>query len=183
MVGRLRVPLRVSPMTRFPSLAVRTLTRARIRRPMLPGRTAKLRLDTLEDREQPGSVISGLASGAVLDPLAAMALAVGEVALRGPLSTVPVAAEPRPAEPSSIADPLASSASPPPSPGTPAGDGPSSGPADPEPVNFPVSTDALDPALVDPTRFAVPVLSMDGVGSGTSGGPASTTSSFLPAGS
>src|SRR5262245_16335769 len=80
-------------MTRTPSPAsVRTLARRLWRRPTVrPGRpqTRKLRLDTLETREQPGSVNSGVAAGVLIDPLAAMTLAMGETALLPPLQPAP----------------------------------------------------------------------------------------------
>jgi hypothetical protein len=45
-----------------------------------------LRVDTLESREQPGSVLNGLASGTVTDPLAAMLLIASESALSAPIA-------------------------------------------------------------------------------------------------
>jgi hypothetical protein len=76
-------------MLRTPStLSARTLTRnVRARRPAhaRPSRAARLRLDTLEAREQPGSVMSslvaGLTGGGMLEPLAIMAAVVGSNAL------------------------------------------------------------------------------------------------------
>lgn len=58
--------------------------RAIAEQPTRPRRRVSLRLDSLEGREQPGSVLVGLASGVLIDPLAAMALVVGEMAFRGP---------------------------------------------------------------------------------------------------
>src|SRR5262245_34183841 len=78
------------------TVSARTLTRGvRTRRTgeAHVTRAAKLRLDTLETREQPGSVVSGLAAGlaggGMLEPLAIMASVVGPNAL----ANEPAAAE------------------------------------------------------------------------------------------
>ena len=65
-------------MTRPSRFAARTLRRLR---PSTSRGRGKLRLDTLEAREQPGSVWSGLTAGGMLEPLQVMAAVVGPDAL------------------------------------------------------------------------------------------------------
>jgi RHS repeat-associated protein len=159
------------------SASTRTLTRAlRGARRRGTTLTARLRLDTLEAREQPGSVLGATAAGQLVDPLAAMTLAVGDTALLAPAAAPPTATG-GPAEGGAGGSTFATS----PSVATtqPGGSPEWSAPAEePDvPVGVALAPTALGPAdlsITDPDLFPlppVPPASTEGAG-GTGGGSA-----------
>jgi RHS repeat-associated protein len=166
------------------TVSARTLTRnlRDRRRPHgLKPRTAKLRLDTLEAREQPGSVVSvGLAGAGMLEPLQVMAAATGGAKL--PLrAAAPAAAAQSPARPP-LAFPLLASRLPAVSGHAGAAD--QGSPATSSAVVGPASSavtpiDPADLSLPDPGRFAVPSLSPASPGNpgGAAGSAVEPTSS------
>jgi RHS repeat-associated protein len=158
------------------TVSARTLTRnlRDRRRPHgLKPRTAKLRLDTLEAREQPGSVVSvGLAGAGMLEPLQVMAAVTGGAKL--PLrAAAPVTAAQTPARPP-LAFPLLASLLPTSAARAGAADHGSS--AASNAVGEPASSAAtpIDPSdlsLSDPAQFTVPSLSpASSGGAGATGG-------------
>ncbi|MBO0699715.1 MAG: hypothetical protein J2P46_15065, partial [Zavarzinella sp.] len=138
------------------TFAVRTLTRAlRAARRPIAARKAQLRLDTLEAREQPGSVLSGTAAGRMIDPLAAMTLAVGDAAFATAIAA-PSAASPTPTETSAAGSaPSASPATFSPAHESPADSRAASEGSGTAPVGS-TNLDAPDLSLADAAQFVPP---------------------------
>jgi RHS repeat-associated protein len=165
----LRTPSAVSARTLTHHLRTRPHARPR------PTPAAKHRLDTLEAREQPGSVMSGLAAGlaggGMLEPLAIMAAVVGTNALsKEPVKpdTAAVNCE-KPTSPMESPDPAR-----PVTVSKPASGGTTDGSMDTTAAsNNTPAIDVSDLSIGDPSPFNPPALDSAGAGdSGGSGSPA-----------
>lgn len=158
-------------MRRAFAVFARTVQRLRsseIRR----GRGRKLRLDTLETRVQPGSVLSGMVSGTVTDPLASTGLTAGDGALPAKTDSTSTPAAPV-RQPQAPAEPIAW---PPTNSAVDSRRAEAWGRSDTNNSDLatdPATLDLSDLSFPDPNRFAVPVLA--------AGGPAADTSAGQPA--
>ena len=162
--------------------------RARIRDRSHKSRTAKLRLDTLEHREQPGSVMSGLAAGAaagMLEPLQIIEAVVGPNALTTVPAGLPVSSGVGGQEPLTTTEPTTETNKS--MPATVTGTSESSQSITKTTSGETVLLSAVDPSdlsIDDPAQFNLPTTApaTNGGAGGSGGGSSSSTVSSALAG-